>query len=76
MCCNVVICLDEGIELQHCIEQVNKCRILNPFFTTELYIADMDKESNENITEDKVCLFDLGKEVINNTFKEHLIYID
>lgn len=76
MCCNVVLALDEGVSFQHCVEQINKCRIVNPFFTTELYILDMNRESNNNIKQEKVCVFDLSEKAIKNCFEEHLIYID
>lgn len=75
-CCNVILALDEGISMEHCIEQINKCKIVNPFFSNELYIVDMNKETNPLITEEKVCMFDLKQEIIEEILKDYLIYID
>ena len=75
LCCDVILALDEGVDFEYCKEQINKCKIINPFFTTNLYVLDMSKETNENITEDKVCIFDLTEDNILDSFKNHLIKI-
>lgn len=69
MYCNVIIAFDEGLELNHCIEQANKCKIQNPFFTNEVYIMDMEGLKEKN------CIFDLDEKTIQNAFEERLIYI-
>lgn len=69
LCVNVVISLDEGIELTHSIEQAKKCKIINPFFSNEVYILDMSELPK------KSCIFDLDKKTINKAFEERLIYI-
>lgn len=74
-CCNVILALDEGISMEHCLEQIKKCKIVNPFFSNELYILDMNRETNPLITKEKVCIFDLKEEVIKDSFKNYLIYI-
>ena len=76
LCCNVILALDEGVPFDYCKEQLLKCKIINPFFTTDLYVLDMNKETNENIKEDKVCIFDLNEDSIIDSFKNHLIKID
>jgi hypothetical protein len=75
-CCNVILALDEGISMEHCINQINQCKIVNPFFSNELYIIDMNRETNPLITEEKVCIFDLKEETIGEILKDYLIYID
>ena len=75
LCCDVILALDEGVDFEYCKEQINKCKIINPFFTTNLYVLDMSKKTNENITEDKVCIFDLTEDNILDSFKNHLIKI-
>lgn len=70
MYCDVIIALDEGLELNHCIEQANKLKIRNPFFSNSVYILDMEG------MEKKSCVFDLGKEVVKKSLEERLIYID
>lgn len=69
MYCNVILALDEGLELKHCIEQSNKLKIENPFFSNEVYILDMDGLPK------KSCIFDLDKSTIDKAFEERLIYI-
>jgi DNA primase len=75
-CCNVILALDEGISMEHCIEQVKKCQIVNPFFSNELYIVDMNRETNHLIQDEKVCIFDLNEETVQEVLKDYLIYID
>lgn len=70
MYCNVIISLDEGLELKHCIEQAKKVQINNPFFTNEVYVLDMTDLPS------KSCIFDLDYKTIEEAFKERLIYID
>ena len=70
MYCNVVIALDEGLEMQHYINQAKKVQINNPFFTNEVYILDMSDLPH------KSCIFDLDYKIIGKAFKERLIYID
>ena len=70
MYCDVIVALDEGLELNHCIEQANKLKIRNPFFSNSVYILDMEG------MEKKSCIFDLDKEVVEKSFEERLIYID
>lgn len=70
MYCNCIIALDEGIEIEHCIAQAKKLQINNPFFTNEVYILDMTDLPH------KSCIFDLDYEIIEQAFKERLIYID
>lgn len=69
MYCDCILCLDEGIELKYCIEQANKLKIINPFFSNEVYILDMSELPK------KSCIFDLDKKTINKAFEERLIYI-
>ena len=73
MFCKVIIALDEDMTLQHCIEQANKVQVKNPFFENEVYIVDYD---NELITDKKVSLLDLDKQIVDKVLEEHLIYID
>lgn len=75
-CCNVILALDEGISMEHCVNQISQCKIVNPFFSNELYIVDMNRETNPLITEKKVCMFDLKEETITEILKDYLIYID
>lgn len=70
MYCDVIIALDEGIKLEHNIEQAKKVQIRNPFFSNEVYILDMTDLPS------KSCIFDLDYKTIENAFKERLIYID
>ena len=67
--CNVIMALDEGIEMEHCIEQVKKLKIDNPFFSNSIFVLDM------NGLEEKSCIFDLDYEIIKKAFEERLIYI-
>jgi len=73
MFCKVVIALDEDMTLEHCVEQARKVQIQNVFFDSEVYIVDMN---NELITDKKVSLLDLDKQIIDSILEEHLIYID
>lgn len=74
MFCNVIIALDEGISLEHCIQQAEKCKINNPFFQNEVYVLQMN--NNKYIKENKVSVMDLNKETVKKIFEEYLIYID
>ena len=73
MFCKVILALDEDMTLQHCIEQSSKVQVKNPFFENEVYIVDYD---NELITDKKISLLDLDKQIIDKVLQEHLIYID
>lgn len=68
----VIIALDEGIDLDHCIEQAKKVMTRNPFFKNEVYVVDMN---NEYVKEKKVSLFDLDLDSIRNILEKHLIYV-
>ena len=73
MFCRVIIALDEDMTLQHCIEQASKVQVKNPFFENEVYIVDYN---NDFITDKKVSLLDLDKQIVDKVLEEHLIYID
>ena len=70
MYCNVIIALDEGLGIEHCINQAKKVQVNNPFFQNEVYVLDMSG------LKEKSCIFDLDKETIEKAFEERLIYID
>ena len=70
MHCDVIVALDEGLELVHCINQAKKLQINNPFFKNNVYVLNMEG------LEEKSCIFDLDYEVIQGAFKDRLIYID
>ena len=70
MYCDVIIALDEGLELNHCIEQANKLKIRNPFFSNNVFVLDSEGLPS------KSCIFDLDKEVVKKSLEERLIYID
>lgn len=74
MFCNVIIALDEGLSLEHCIKQAEKCRINNPFFQNEVYVVQMN--NNKYIKETKVSIMDLDKQTVNKILDEYLIYIE
>lgn len=76
MFCKVIIALDEGISLEHNVEQAKKVQINNVFFSNEVYVVDMNMESNHYINQQKVSLLDLDKTTINKILEENLIYID
>lgn len=76
MFCKVIISLDEGISLEHNIEQAKKVQINNVFFSNEVYIVNMSMETNPYIKQPKVSLLDLDKATINKILEENLIYID
>lgn len=71
---NIILALDEGISLEHCIKEAKKVKIENPFFSNEVYIVDMDNPYV--IKGSKVSLFDLSEDSIEKILKNHLIYID
>lgn len=73
MFCTVILALDEGISMEHCIKQANKVKIKNTFFSNKVYIVDMN---NKYIKNNKVSLLDLDKDTIQKILKEHLIYVD
>ena len=70
-CCNVIICLDEGINFDHSAELAKMCKIKNPFFSNEVHVM-----STEGLPE-KSCVFDLeDEEVIADYIKNKLILIE
>lgn len=75
MCCKVILALDEGLDFEHSVKEIKKCQIINPFFSNELYILDMNMETNKNITKEKVCIFDLCESAIEDSLTNQIIYI-
>lgn len=67
---NVILAYDEDIPLQECIEQGKELIIDNPFFSNQVCILDMSG------LEKKSCIFDLNKEVVDEAFKNRLIYLN
>lgn len=69
MYCNVILALDEGLELKHCIEQANKLKIENPFFHNKVFVLNSEGLPN------KSCIFDMKKDDVDYYFKNNLIEI-
>lgn len=69
LCVNVIISLDEGIELAHSIEQAKKCKIENPFFSTDVFVMEVDDLPA------KYSVFDMNEKVIDDYLNNKLIYI-
>lgn len=71
---NIILAFDEGITLDHCVNEAKKVKIENPFFSNEVYVVDMD---NPYVVKgSKVSLFDLSEDIIKKILEYHLIHID
>ena len=67
---NVVLAYDSDIPLEESIKQAKELIISNPFFSNEVYVLDMDG------LQEKSCIFDLNKEIVDEAFENRLIYIE
>ena len=67
---NVVLAYDSDIPLEESIKQAKELIIFNPFFSNEVYVLDMDG------LQEKSCIFDLNKEIVDEAFGNRLIYIE
>ena len=67
---NVVLAYDSDIPLEESIKQAKELIISNPFFSNEVYVLDMSG------LQEKSCIFDLSKEIVNEAFENRLIYIE
>ena len=67
---NVVLAYDSDIPLEESIKQAKELIISNPFFENEVYVLDMDG------LQEKSCIFDLSKEIVDEAFENRLIYIE
>ena len=67
---NVVLAYDSDIPLEESIKQAKELIIFNPFFQNEVYVLDMDG------LQEKSCIFDLSKEIVDEAFENRLIYIE
>ncbi len=67
---DVILAYDEDIPLEQCIEQGKELIIDNPFFSNQVCILDM------NGLEEKSCIFDLDKEIVDEAFENRLIYLN
>ena len=67
---NVVLAYDSDIPLEESIKQAKELIIYNPFFSNEVYVLDMDG------LQEKSCIFDLSKEIVDEAFENRLIYIE
>ena len=67
---NVVLAYDSDIPLEESIKQAKELIIFNPFFSNEVYVLDMDG------LQEKSCIFDLNKEIVDEAFENRLIYIE
>ena len=67
---NVVLAYDSDIPLKESIKQAKELIICNPFFSNEVYVLDMDG------LQEKSCIFDLDKEIVDEAFENRLIYIE
>ena len=67
---NVVLAYDSDIPLEESIKQAKELIISNPFFSNEVYVLDMDG------LQEKSCIFDLSKEIVDEAFENRLIYIE
>jgi hypothetical protein len=76
MFCTVIIALDEGMSLEHNIEQAKKVKINNVFFSNDVYIVDMNKKTNPYIVKDKISLLDLDENTIRIILTNHLIKLE
>lgn len=71
--CNVILALDKGVPIEESIKQLEKVKIRNPFFCNETYIVDME---HELVVGEKVAIFDLSKNIVDEVLMNGLIYID
>lgn len=67
---NVVLAYDSDISLEESIKQAKELIISNPFFSNEVYVLDMGG------LQEKSCIFDLSKEIVDEAFENRLIYIE
>lgn len=67
---DVILAYDEDIPLEESIKQAKELIIFNPFFSNEVYVLDMDG------LQEKSCIFDLSKEIVDEAFENRLIYIE
>ena len=67
---NVILAYDSDIPLEESIKQAKELIISNPFFENEVYVLDMDG------LQEKSCIFDLSKEIVDEAFENRLIYIE
>ena len=67
---NVVLAYDSDIPLEESIKQAKELIICNPFFSNEVYVLDMSG------LQEKSCIFDLSKEIVDEAFENRLIYIE
>lgn len=67
---NVILAYDSDIPLEESIKQAKELIICNPFFSNEVYVLDMDR------LQEKSCIFDLSKEIVDEAFENRLIYIE
>ena len=67
---NVVLAYDSDIPLEESVKQAKELIIYNPFFSNEVYVLDMDG------LQEKSCIFDLSKEIVDEAFENRLIYIE
>ena len=67
---NVVLAYDSDIPLEESIKQAKELIIFNPFFQNEVYVLDMEG------LQEKSCIFDLSKEIVDEAFENRLIYIE
>ena len=67
---DVILAYDEDIPLEESIKQAKELIISNPFFSNEVYVLDMDG------LQEKSCIFDLSKEIVDEAFENRLIYIE
>ena len=67
---NVVLAYDSDIPLEESIKQAKELIISNPFFSNEVYVLDMSG------LQEKSCIFDLSKEIVDEAFENRLIYIE
>ena len=67
---NVVLAYDSDIPLEESIKQAKELIIFNPFFSNEVYVLDMSG------LQEKSCIFDLSKEIVDEAFENRLIYIE
>ncbi|MGL4571720.1 MAG: hypothetical protein ACRCVJ_11725 [Clostridium sp.] len=70
----VILALDEGMEIQHAINEAKKLLIKNPFFSNDIYVVDMENDYVEKGS--KCSIFDLGKEKVDKILKENLILVE
>lgn len=69
---NVIIALDEGITLEHCMKEAKKVIIDNPFFKNKVWIVNMD---NELVKEKKISLLDMNIDDIQKILSKYLIEV-